>query len=102
MNQLTVELRDLDRLLENHAPYWFTYEHYRRSALGLRQEGPRQAAAFEMLYDLLEQYAPSWYTRELHRGARLTAKRLERKRRTAKRSRKPGAILETGNRDPGR
>ena len=86
MNQLAVVLRDLDRLLEDHAPYWFTYEHYRRSERGLRQEGPRQAAAFEMLYDLLEQYAPSWYTRQLHRGARLTAERLETKRRPRRRS----------------
>lgn len=103
MNELAVALRDLDRLLEDHAPYWFTYQHYRRSELGLRQEGQCQAEAFEMLYDLLEQYAPPWYTRELHQGARLAARRLKRvEQRTPKGCREPGAILETGNRDPGR
>ena len=103
MNQLGVVLRDLDRLLEDHAPHWFTYEHHRRGELGLRKEGHSQAQAFELLYDLLEEYAPLWYTRELHRGACVAAEGLkEVERRMPKGCRGLGARLETGNQDPGR
>lgn len=71
-------LRDLHRLLEDHAPSWYTYEHHRKSELGLRQQGRRQAEAFLMLYNLLEQYAPRWYTREFHEEARSAAEHLEK------------------------
>lgn len=103
MNQLSAVLRDLDRLLEDHAPCWFTYEHHRRGELGLRKQGHSQAEAFQLLYDLLEEYAPPWYPRELHREARLAAADLEEvERRMPKGYRGPGAILETGNQDRGR
>ena len=77
-NNLTVVLQDLHRLLEDYAPRWYTYEHHRRSELGLRQPGPRQAEAFLMLYNLLEEYAPRWYTNELREEARLAAEHLKK------------------------
>ena len=102
MNQLGTILRELDRLLEDHAPYWFTWEHYRRGELGLRQDGHGQAEAFEMLYNLLEEYAPLWYTRELHQGAQLAAERLKEGERGAQGCCERAASLEPGSRDPAR
>ena len=75
-NNLTVVLQDLRRLLEDYAPGWYAYKHHRRSELGLRQQGHRQADTFLVLYNLLEEYAPRWYTSELREEARLAAKHL--------------------------
>ena len=77
-NHLIVALQDLHRVLEDHAPGWYTYEHHRRGELALRQEGHRQAEAFLTLYNLVEEYAPRWYTDELRAEARLAAQGLEK------------------------
>lgn len=77
-NKLTVVLQDLHRLLEDYAPEWYTYEHHRRSVLGLRQQGHRQVEAFILLDNLLDEYAPRWYTSELRKEARLAAEHLEK------------------------
>lgn len=81
-NHLFAALQDLHRLLEDHAPQWYTYEHHRKSELGLRWEGQKQAAAFLMLYDLLEEYAPRWYSGELRKRTKLTFKRLKNVQRS--------------------
>jgi hypothetical protein len=76
-NRLFAALQNLHRLLEDHAPQWYTYEHHRKSELGLRREGREQAEAFLMLYDLLEEYAPRWYPRELRKRTKRTVKHLK-------------------------
>lgn len=76
-NQLFAALQTLYGLLEEHAPQWYTYEHHRKSAVGLQREGQEQAEAFLMLYNLLEEYAPQWYSREIRKRTKLTVKGLK-------------------------
>lgn len=102
-NHLVVVLRALHRLLEDHAPEWYTYEHHRSGELGLRQDGARRAEGFLMLYDLLREYAPRWYPGELRNEAELAAERLEKlEGRPPNGCRPRGVIPEIDSRDPGR
>lgn len=82
-NHLFSALQNLHRLLEDHAPQWYTYEHHRKSEVGLQREGQEQAEAFLMLYDLLEEYAPRWYSRELRKRTKLTFKHLKNVKRSS-------------------
>lgn len=79
-----LKLRELQGLLEDHAPPWYTEEHHRRSKMGLRRGG-EQGKVFLMLYELVEEYAPPWYTSEWQRRARLTVERLKSQKKAGKR-----------------
>ena len=92
----------MHRLLEDHAPGWYTGEHHRASKLGVGQAGYSQAEAFLMLYDLLEEYAPRWYPSELRHGAELAAQQLKKVQGRPSHVCQPGAILEIDSRDPAR
>jgi hypothetical protein len=77
-SRVSQTLEKLYRLLEEHAPPWYTLEHHRKieTAFG---EGPAAVAkALIEVVELLEEYAPVWYTQRSHQEAQLALHALKR------------------------
>ena len=67
--RLSDALGELQDLLEQYAPPWYTRANQRKAQSARRRRSAELAVVVLELYDLLESYAPAWYTEEQHERA---------------------------------